>query len=411
MTGIRHVEKQWTLPTTWEWKSLADIATTKAGSVKAVTALTTNDGTVPLVLSGDLKNSKKIETDRRIHEADLAPKGIKLFTKGQLLLATIGSTAGAVGILDFDAALNKAIFAIAPNEKDIRLDFLFYYFRTRSTYSYIKSALTGSAQQHISIPDVRLMQIPVPISLEEQRRIVLRIEALIQDIQRSRILLEKMHSDVQQTLERELVDIFTSPATKKWANRAALRKLLKIKSNRQSIQHPIYQQYPFIDTQSIEPIMGRISNYLTLAEKKASEDQKKYVVENEPELILCAKSHPEQHRVAMLNLERAICNTSIYLLSITEKQLLHPRFLMWSLIAAPLEQFSRVAAGINMIAGNILLSYELQFPSMNEQRYIISRLDQIQQSTVQIRTLLFDNIQKTEKVEIEILEKAFRGEL
>lgn len=412
MTEIRNGGEQWSLPATWEWKSLADVAKVNVGSAKALTSLATNDGTIPLVLSSDLKNSKKIDINRRIREADLTANSIKLFTRNQLLVTAIGSTAGTVGILDFDAVLSKTIFAITPNEKDVDLDFLFYYFRTKSAYSYIKSVLRGAIHQHISIPDVKLIQIPIPLSLEVQRQIVLRIDALIRNTQRSKQLLEKMYSDLQKTLELELIDIFTSRATTRWTNKTPLVELLKIKSDLQDTLHPIYQQYPFIDVQSIEPITGRISSNLTLAEKKAPEGLKKYIVEDEPELILYAKNHPEQRRVAMLNLERAICSTSIYLLSIIEKRLLHPRFLMWSLIAAPLEQLSSgTPSGINTIARRSLLSYELSFPSINEQRYIIAHIDQIQQAIVQIRMRLLDNIQNTERVELKLLEKAFRGEL
>ncbi len=97
-----------------------------------------------------------------------------------------GATAGAVGILRFEATTNQAVCGITPNEQ-ISHDFL--YLILKANKSALIRLAGGGAQPNISQKIIREFQIPLP-PLSVQEELVLEIEGYQKIIDGARAVLD-----------------------------------------------------------------------------------------------------------------------------------------------------------------------------------------------------------------------------
>lgn len=71
-------------------------------------------GTIPWVTSGEVNQSKIIETNEYITDLGYKNSSAKMIPKNTVLLAMYGATAGQVSILKIPASSNQAVLAIIP---------------------------------------------------------------------------------------------------------------------------------------------------------------------------------------------------------------------------------------------------------------------------------------------------------
>ena len=139
------VPGRWPTPADWKWYTLSDVITggePEIGNPGAQEKLINDAGTVTIIFSGDLQDTKEIQTSNRITQKDAAR--LKTFTGRKLLIAAArDTTMGKVGILSKDqtAVINNVVHIITPSEKYILLDFLFYYFLLQQTRTYLKEQI------------------------------------------------------------------------------------------------------------------------------------------------------------------------------------------------------------------------------------------------------------------------------
>jgi len=124
------------------------------------------DGTIPWVKSGELRDGPIFEVEEYITQAAIDHSSAKIFPSGTLLVALYGATAGKLGILKIDAATNQAVCAIFVDNQ-IDRDYL-YFFLLLQRNSLIESR-TGGAQPNISQDTIRNLLIPLPPLAEQQR--------------------------------------------------------------------------------------------------------------------------------------------------------------------------------------------------------------------------------------------------
>jgi len=132
----------------WSWTQLQDVLTTSIGGTpsKSISSYWDN-GNIPWINSGALKNLVISEPSNFITEDGLMNSSARLFPKNTVLVALTGATLGKVGLLNFECCTNQSVTGIYPS-KHINPKFLFYYF------IYIRDQLinkaTGAAQPHIN---------------------------------------------------------------------------------------------------------------------------------------------------------------------------------------------------------------------------------------------------------------------
>ncbi len=105
---FRHLQEHYTV------LKIADIADTTSGGTPNRGMPEYYNGDIPWVKSGELRDGLITTCDEYITEAGLKNSSAKLFPKGTLLVAMYGANIGKTGVLDFDATTNQAVCAIFP---------------------------------------------------------------------------------------------------------------------------------------------------------------------------------------------------------------------------------------------------------------------------------------------------------
>ncbi len=143
----------------WKWIRLADILKTSSGGTPNTSVKEYwENGTIPWINSGGLKDDIITQPTTYITKEGLLHSSARLFPKNTILIALTGATLGRVGLLDIDCSTNQSVTGIYPS-KYILPKYLFYYFlyiRTR-----LLSQAKGSAQPHINKGIIDNTKIPL----------------------------------------------------------------------------------------------------------------------------------------------------------------------------------------------------------------------------------------------------------
>lgn len=412
----------------WESKKVGDVARITGGEAKATKALADKaeeesskratealaiaENSYPYIQSGDLKNTKSISTTKRILKSDVKKMGMRITSKGQVLLAAARvGTAGKCGILLEDAIVNNAIQALEPHLEQITPNFLFYYFRLPSTQSYITNTLITYGRPQLRHEDTADLPIAIP-PLEIQKRIVRRLDAVLAELRQSKNTLGDIKQRITQAQELSIDKFFNALAQDQSLPHDSLRDL--ISNTRRSFhtieEIEIYKDYPYVSLTDLGA--GHIlTEEIKLLQKVEKKPGKFYVLENTHPTILYALTAPHLKRIALLDnkYKRLIYSPNILSLTINSNRL-DASFCMWSLIAAPFAHFISGTV-IQKVNPDRLLDYHLPLPSLSDQRRIVEELNYIQRTLSEMDRKHTEHRQNVEELENSVIAQAFRGEL
>ena len=182
------------------------------------------NGTIPWVKTGDLKNQYVPAGIECITEEGLNNSSAKLFPPHTVLVAMYGATIGACSILSYEAATNQACAAFLPNENV--LPTYLYYFLSSKRDQFVKDGV-GGAQPNISAGYLKNVQFDlVPVRQQEviverldkvENLIALRKEQLakLDQLVKSRFIELFGEYDERKRLE-EIATLITKGASPKW---------------------------------------------------------------------------------------------------------------------------------------------------------------------------------------------------
>jgi type I restriction enzyme, S subunit len=204
------------IPDGWVFIPLNKLASTTSGGTPRRSVDAYYGGDFPWIKSGELNDDIVDSCEEAISQSALDESSAKLLPRGTLLIAMYGATVGKLGILGIEAATNQAICAITTKES-LESVYLFWYLR--SIRKQLIELSYGGAQPNISQQKVRSILIPIPYpddvekSLQEQRRIVARIESLFTEVERAKKLHENIMRDTDQLMQSLLNELIPNPYT------------------------------------------------------------------------------------------------------------------------------------------------------------------------------------------------------
>lgn len=169
------------------------------------------NGTVPWVKSGELKNRFVTEVEEYITEEAIKKSSAKIVPKNSLLLAMYGATVGEVSQLIFDATTNQAICNILPDSKICDVNYLYRYLQFSKPL--LLNRRVGGGQPNISQGVIKDLEVPLP-PLPEQKRIAQILDKADELRQKRQQSIEKLDELLQATF----IDMFGDPVTnpKEW---------------------------------------------------------------------------------------------------------------------------------------------------------------------------------------------------
>jgi len=209
------IEGRWTIPDCWDWVCAGEIANVIGGGTPSTSDSSnfTKDG-IPWLTPADLSNYKSTYIKRGAR--DISEKGLKtssarILPKGTVLF-TSRAPIGYCVIAANEISTNQG-FKSFVLDGEISPEFVRHYLI--SAKDYAESLASGSTFKELSGKRVESLEIPLP-PLNEQRRIVAKIEALKARSQKAKEALEAIPLLLDQFRQSVLAAAFRGDLTADW---------------------------------------------------------------------------------------------------------------------------------------------------------------------------------------------------
>lgn len=185
------------LPPSWGLSVIDRIGVVHIGGTPSRSEPRYWNGDIKWVSSGEVNNSRIVDTKESITQLGLDNSSTKLLPKGTVLIAMIGEgkTRGQSAILEIQACTNQNIAAIVTHPKHFSSEFLWYFLL--SSYERNRSKGQGANQPALNGEKVGTINIPIP-PLQEQHEIVRRIGGLLAIADQ----IEARYETMKQKVER-----------------------------------------------------------------------------------------------------------------------------------------------------------------------------------------------------------------
>lgn len=402
-------EQPYKIPNNWCWTYFKDIFYIENGY--AFKKIDYKKEGIPLVRISNIENGI-VNINECIYVNKLEKNEEKyVIEKGDLLIALSGATTGKNGVyyLDEIAYLNQRIGNIKiKNKEKVLNEYRNYYIALKN--EDILNLAYGGAQPNISPKVIEFISIPLP-PINEQQRIVNRIESLFVKLDRAKELIENTLAQFEQNKMAILHKAFTGELTVKWRkennineknffNKVKLKNVIKLISGRDvsvSLCNDKSIGIPYIlGASNIKDNKFFIERWI----------ENPVVVSEKNDILLSVKG-----TIGKLYLQKEEkINISRQIMALRALNELNTHYLYYFLLRE-CERLKFEGNGlIPGISRKDILDLNILLPTLEEQQEIVNILYKLLAKYNKIKNLE-QQLEKIELLKKAILAKAFRGKL
>lgn len=402
-------EQPYKIPNNWCWTYFKDIFYIENGY--AFKKIDYKKEGIPLVRISNIENGI-VNINECIYVNKLEKNEEKyVIEKGDLLIALSGATTGKNGVyyLDEIAYLNQRIGNIKiKNKEKVLNEYRNYYIALKN--EDILNLAYGGAQPNISPKVIEFISIPLS-PINEQQRIVNRIESLFTKLDRAKELIENTLAQFKQNKMAILHKAFTGELTVKWRkknnineknffNKVKLKNVIKLISGRDvsvSLCNDKSIGIPYIlGASNIKDNKFFIERWI----------ENPVVVSEKNDILLSVKG-----TIGKLYLQKEEkINISRQIMALRVLNDLNTHYLYYFLLRE-CERLKFEGNGlIPGISRKDILDLNILLPTLEEQQEIVNILDKLLAKYNKIKNLE-QQLEKIELLKKAILAKVFRGEL
>ena len=393
----------------WKVKKLGEVCITSAGGTPLKSRKEYyKGGDIPWLLSGEVSQGEIYKAKNFITENGLKNSSAKLFPPDTVLIAMYGATAGAVGILKFEACTNQAVCGILPNN-NFDPYFLFYCFLSKK--EELVSQAVGNAQPNISQTKIKNTRIPIP-PLPEQQRIVSILDHCFEAIDKAKANAEQNLQNAKELFESYLQGVFEKKG-EGWEE----KKLGKICDFVRgpfggSLKKSIFKPEGYAVYEQRHAIYNQFDNVRYFVDDEKFNEMKRF--ELKPgNLIMSCSGTMGKIAIAPEGIKKGIINQALLKLAPSAK--ITPYYLKYWMESESfqdsLKEYSGGAAIQNVASVKILKQIVINVPSLSIQDEVVKKLDDMYEETQRLEIHYQKRIDDLEELKKSILQKAFAGEL
>ena len=183
----------------WTKTTLGELCSTYSGGTPSTSKTEFYGGHIPWITSSDLNTRRIKEVSGRITQEGFDSSASRMVSRGDIVLALYGATAGVVAVAEIDAAINQAVLAIIPNNCDS--EYLFQYLESRK--DQIVQTYAQGGQPNLSGVIIRSLLVLVPPFHEQTA-----IAAVLSDMDAEIAALERRRdktSAIKQGMMQQLL--------------------------------------------------------------------------------------------------------------------------------------------------------------------------------------------------------------
>lgn len=414
----KEIEAPYELPEEWKWCSLEKLC-----------SIPITDGTHQTPIYSDEENGIPFISSKDVTKKYIDWENIKYITKelhtelykrvapkiDDILLAKNGTT-GVAAIVDndkiFDIYVTLAL--LRPNKDLIVPNYLLNVVNSPICKNQFDEHLTGIGVPNLHLRDIKLTQIPLPPTLEEQQRIVNRIETLFAKLDQAKEKAQNVVDTFETRKASILHKAFTGELTKKWRAENGVGDdsweekkigdcLICIKDKYDPTKDEKLEM-PYIGLENIEKGIGIVS----IGDSSLVKSIKTLFKIND---LLYGKLRPylDKHDVASFD---GMCSTDILVYRSNDENDIHYFNYIFSQ-----KQFMLYAMenskGINLPRTSELeiSNFVQKVPMPPEQKEIVRILDCVLEKENQAKEAAIAVLEQIDLLKKSIPARAFRGEL
>ena len=404
----------YSLPDGWEWKKLGKIAKLQNGFAFK-SKLFVNDG-LPIVRIKNIKNEKVLLDDVVYFNVEDYGKKLDSYQikKNDILIAMSGATTGKIGLYDTEeiSYLNQRVGLFRIENSNLR-SYLFYFLSTQIEKNLELSL--GAAQPNLSTEQINNIELPLP-PLEEQKRIVAKLDILFAKIDKAIDLHQKNIDEADIFMASVLNDVFVELEEK--YEKFNINKIATVKGGKRVPKGYTLSEevtpYPYLrvtDFKDYGTICTKKMLYLT---EEVHEQIKRYTITDEDLYITNVGNTIGKSGIIPSELNGANLTENAVKLVYKDKKNTSNKFMYYftktSIFLIQLESATMQMA-VPKLAIMRLGEIELPFPPIETQQKVVSYLDEISEKMEKIKNLQKDKMQSLKELKASILDKAFKGEL
>ena len=335
---------------------------------------------------------------------------------GEFLVAEIDAKVGGFGIVPeslHGSIVSSHYFLFVLDESKLNRRFLDFFIRTPAFREQV--AAQGSTNYAAIRPaHVLDYQIQLP-PLEDQRRIVMRIEGLDAQIHEARTLRHLATQEAEALVAAETNALFTGDAIRRWPTKS-LEEVAEIRSGvtlGRSLTGPT-TRLPYLRVANVQ------DGYLDLAEVKEIEvletEANKWKLERGDLLLTEGGDWDKLGRGTVWREEIPNCIHQNHIFRVrTKSEDFIPEFVS-KLIGSPVgkayfQEASKQTTNLASINQRQLKAFRVFQPPLLDQRRIVAELDALQAQVDALRRLQADTDSELAALLSAILDRAFKGEL
>lgn len=401
--GIRRVlmSELYQLPDGWAWKKLSD---------KSVCALVmgqspsseyyNQDGLGMPFFQGKKEFGKLYPT---VEQYTTQPN--KIAEAGDILLS-VRAPVGPTNIANIRCCIGRGLGAIRPNASSTVTNYLLYFFRNFELE--ISNKGKGSTFQAITKKELEDTDIPIP-PLAEQKRIVQKLDALFERIDKAIALLQKNIDAADNFMNSVLNDVFSD-----LDGQYPKKTLFSFDAAISAGGTPLRQNKLFWENGTIEWFSsGELNQLFT---KSANEKITQFGLENssaklfESGTLLIGMYDTAAMKMSILS-NSGSCNQAIVGFKPDQKELdiFFVKYQLEYLKPKILEQRQGVRQkNLNLTK---IKNTEIIFPNIDKQKEIVSYLNHVSVQIEQVKSAQQQKMQSLLDLKSSILDQAFHGKL
>jgi type I restriction enzyme S subunit len=376
----------YTLPDGWEWKKLAEIVKLQNGFTFK-SNLFVSDG-LPIVRIKNIKNEKILLDD--VVYFNMEDYGKKLdsyqIKKNDILIAMSGATTGKIGLYETNTIsyLNQRVGLFRIEDSNLR-SYLFYFLSTQIEKNLELSL--GAAQPNLSTEQINNIMLPFP-PIEEQKRIVTKLNNLFTQIDKSIALHQKNIDEANVFMASVLNDIFVELEEKYGLKE--INSLFKIKSGNFLPAKNMIEDGE-INVYGGNGINGKHNEFNLSGEN-----------------IIIGRVGALCGNVRCVNDNIWLTDNAFYISEYFED--IDKKFLTQMLIHIDLGSSANKSAQ-PVISYKGISEMTLPLPPLKTQQKVVLYLDEISNKMENIKQIQKEKMQSLKALKASILDQAFKGEL
>ena len=409
-----------TLPKNWVEIKLSDISLIQSGGTPSRSNKDYWNGNIPWLKISDFKSLYINEAEEFITDLGLQNSSARIFKSGTILF-TIFASIGKIGILNFDASTNQAIAGITPTDK-VSHKYLVYSLKELS--ESVQNEGKGVAQKNINQQILKDTLIPLP-PLAEQERIVAKLDALFAQHEKMKQALDKIPQLLKDFRQQVLTQAVTGKLTEQWRERKELEEIhlnfdqnpkgdLKKFRNEFGLNFK-YDSKGWVKTNFFNlcilkrgfdlPANSRDLNgvYKVASSSGASGNHSEYKLE----YGLIVGRSGSVGKTFWIDEKFWPLNTTLYSENFNNN---YPKFVYYYLLNFDFMKYSSSTA-VPTLNRNNFIDIEVNFPSLEEQQEIVSRVESLFAKADAIEARYQTLKAKIDSLPQALLHKAFKGEL